>query len=172
MNVRVRTALPGEEALLTELCMRSKAHHGYDEAFIPVEGGRESRYEDGVFLTAGQHKGQMLHALLQKTATPLPAVILMADDKQILLSSQIDPSEDDPTSDGIFRAGVLANVLQLLKLPDGTVKVLVEGRERVRIVEFIENDELVEVTPNAIRLRKRHLDPHERKRAARSQTDA
>ena len=64
---------------------------------------------------------------------------VMADDKQILLSSQIDPSIDDPTSDGIYKAGVLANVLQLLKLPDGTVKVLVEGRSRVRIVEYLEN---------------------------------
>ena len=55
---------------------------GYDEPFIPVEKGRLSRYEDGVFLTAGQHKGEMLYALLQKTTTPMPAVIVMADDKQ------------------------------------------------------------------------------------------
>jgi len=59
---------------------------------------------------------------------------VMKDDKQILLSSQIDPSVDDPTSDGIYEVGVLANVLQLLKLPDGTVKVLVEGRSRVQIL--------------------------------------
>ncbi len=65
---------------------------------------------------------------------------VMADDKQILLSSQIDPSDDDPAVDGIYKAGVLANVLQLLKLPDGTVKVLVEGIARVRITDFIEND--------------------------------
>ncbi len=65
---------------------------------------------------------------------------VMQDDKQILLSSQIDPGEDDPTSEGIYRTGVLANVLQLLKLPDGTVKVLVEGRTRVRITEFLPND--------------------------------
>jgi ATP-dependent Lon protease len=64
---------------------------------------------------------------------------VMADDKQILLSSQIDPTVDDPDTDGIYRVGVLANVLQLLKLPDGTVKVLVEGKARVRITEFIEN---------------------------------
>ncbi len=60
---------------------------------------------------------------------------VMADDKQILLSSQIDPSVDDPAIDGIYRVGVLANVLQLLKLPDGTVKVLVEGKGRVKITE-------------------------------------
>ncbi len=65
---------------------------------------------------------------------------VMQDDKQILLSSQIDPGIDDPTSDGIYKVGVLANVLQLLKLPDGTVKVLVEGKARVRITEYLTND--------------------------------
>jgi ATP-dependent Lon protease len=69
---------------------------------------------------------------------------VMADDKQILLSSQIDPAEDDPETDGIYRTGVLANVLQLLKLPDGTVKVLVEGQTRVKIVEFLENEDFFE----------------------------
>ncbi|WP_372572517.1 endopeptidase La [Ruegeria jejuensis] len=69
---------------------------------------------------------------------------VMQDDKQILLSSQIDPAVDDPDSDGIFTAGVLANVLQLLKLPDGTVKVLVEGQARVRITEFLENEDFFE----------------------------
>ncbi len=69
---------------------------------------------------------------------------VMQDDKQILLSSQIDPAVDDPTDDGIYNVGVLANVLQLLKLPDGTVKVLVEGRARVKITDYIENDSFFE----------------------------
>jgi ATP-dependent Lon protease len=69
---------------------------------------------------------------------------VMQDDKQILLSSQIDPSIDDPESDGIYKAGVLANVLQLLKLPDGTVKVLVEGKSRVRITDYIDNPKFFE----------------------------
>ncbi len=69
---------------------------------------------------------------------------VMSEDKQILLSSQIDPGVDDPTTEGIYRAGVLANVLQLLKLPDGTVKVLVEGKTRVRITEFLANDRFFE----------------------------
>ncbi len=69
---------------------------------------------------------------------------VMAEDRQILLSSQIDPTIDDPVAEGIYKAGVLANVLQLLKLPDGTVKVLVEGKSRVRITEFIENDRFFE----------------------------
>jgi ATP-dependent Lon protease len=64
---------------------------------------------------------------------------VMKDDKQILLSSQVDPSVDDPGTDGIYRIGVLANVLQLLKLPDGTVKVLVEGKSRVKITKFVSN---------------------------------
>ena len=55
---------------------------GYDRPFMPVEGGRMSRYEDGVFMTAGQHKGEMLYALLQKTGTKLPDVIVITDDKQ------------------------------------------------------------------------------------------
>jgi ATP-dependent Lon protease len=69
---------------------------------------------------------------------------VMQDDKQILLSSQIDPSADDPKADGIYKTGVLANVLQLLKLPDGTVKVLVEGKARVRITEYLKNDRFFE----------------------------
>ncbi|NNL73336.1 MAG: endopeptidase La, partial [Silicimonas sp.] len=75
---------------------------------------------------------------------------VMQDDAQILLSSQIDPGIDDPTTDGIFRVGVLANVLQLLKLPDGTVKVLVEGRARVKIVEFLDNDQFFEAKAEAL----------------------
>jgi len=71
---------------------------------------------------------------------------VMQDDKQILLSSQVDPGEDDPQEDGIYRTGVLANVLQLLKLPDGTVKVLVEGRGRVTITDFVANESFFEAS--------------------------
>ncbi|WP_072777470.1 endopeptidase La [Marivita hallyeonensis] len=71
---------------------------------------------------------------------------VMADDKQILLASQMDPSDDDPQTDGIYKAGVLANVLQLLKLPDGTVKVLVEGQRRVRITNYLNNDDFFEAS--------------------------
>ncbi len=69
---------------------------------------------------------------------------VMGEDKEILLSSQIDPAVDDPTPEGIYKTGVIASVLQLLKLPDGTVKVLVEGRRRVRILEFLDNDAFFE----------------------------
>ena len=75
---------------------------------------------------------------------------VMSDDKQILLASQVDPGVDDPGAEGIYRTGVLANVLQLLKLPDGTVKVLVEGRTRVRITEFLPNDRYFEARAEAL----------------------
>ncbi len=64
---------------------------------------------------------------------------VMKDDKQILLVAQKNANQDDPTEDDIHRVGTIASVLQLLKLPDGTVKVLVEGVERARINSFIEN---------------------------------
>ncbi|MHA3915560.1 endopeptidase La [Halovulum sp. GXIMD14793] len=75
---------------------------------------------------------------------------VMRDDKQILLSSQMDPAQEEPDTESIYRIGVLANVLQLLKLPDGTVKVLVEGRQRVQITEFLENDAYFEAQADLI----------------------
>ena len=65
---------------------------------------------------------------------------VMKDDKEILLVSQKDASEDDPSAETIYMTGVLANVLQILKLPDGAVKILVEGKSRVQIEEFVPND--------------------------------
>ena len=76
---------------------------------------------------------------------------VMKDDKRILLSSQIDPSIDEPQTDGIYKVGVLANVLQLLKLPDGTVKVLVEGGVRVKIINFVDNKFFFEANASEIR---------------------
>jgi ATP-dependent Lon protease len=73
-----------------------------------------------------------------KSVRALEAV--MRDDKPILLTTQIDHAAEDPGFEGMYRVGVLANVLQLLKLPDGTVKVLVEGKTRVKITEFVENE--------------------------------
>ncbi len=63
---------------------------GYPETFIPKGGSRMALYEDGVFLTAGQHKGDMLAALLDRTATPDPAVIVVADDKADNLQAVLD----------------------------------------------------------------------------------
>src|SRR5690554_2919929 len=57
----------------------------------------------------------------------------MRADKQIVLVAQKNPSDDDPAPDSLYQVGTLATILQLLKLPDGTVKVLVEGVERASI---------------------------------------
>ena len=65
---------------------------------------------------------------------------VMQDDKQILLVAQKNASQDDPTPEDIHSVGTVGTVLQLLKLPDGTVKVLVEGSKRARIVEFADNE--------------------------------
>ncbi len=69
---------------------------------------------------------------------------VMAESKKILLVTQKSPSEDDPTSDDIHLIGTVGTILQLLKLPDGTVKVLVEGIERVKIESFNERSEFIE----------------------------
>src|SRR6516162_6384846 len=64
---------------------------------------------------------------------------VMRSDKQILLSAQKNAGDDDPAPDAIYPIGTLASVLQLLKLPDGTVKVLVEGTARARVLRYTEN---------------------------------
>lgn len=63
--------------------------------------------------------------------------VAMAADKQILVATQKSAAEDQPTEEGIYRIGTLATVLQLLKLPDGTVKVLIEGVKRAQITRFL-----------------------------------
>ncbi len=65
--------------------------------------------------------------------------VAMAADKQILLVTQKNATEDQPSEKSMYDVGTLATVLQLLKLPDGTVKVLVEGVKRGRITRFIQN---------------------------------
>ncbi|MFT3731543.1 MAG: endopeptidase La [Hyphomicrobium sp.] len=64
---------------------------------------------------------------------------VMRADKQILLAAQKNASDDDPAPDAIYEIGTLASVLQLLKLPDGTVKVLVEGNARAKITRYTSN---------------------------------
>ncbi|MGY2293486.1 endopeptidase La [Pseudomonas sp. SDO528_S397] len=64
----------------------------------------------------------------------------MTGDKQILLLAQRNPADDDPGEDALYRVGTIATVLQLLKLPDGTVKVLVEGEQRGAVERFMEVD--------------------------------
>jgi ATP-dependent Lon protease len=64
---------------------------------------------------------------------------VMRADKQILLAAQKNAGDDDPAPDAIYQMGTLASVLQLLKLPDGTVKVLVEGTARAKVVRYTDN---------------------------------
>ncbi|MEL6477593.1 MAG: endopeptidase La [Pseudomonadota bacterium] len=75
---------------------------------------------------------------------------VMREDRQILLATQKDAGVDNPEHDDIYRIGALANVLQLLKLPDNTVKVLVEGRSRAEITGFRDNPEFFEAEAQEI----------------------
>src|ERR1700732_3253709 len=75
---------------------------------------------------------------------------VMKNDALIMLATQKNASDDDPTPDSIYETGTLASVLQLLKLPDGTVKVLVEGLERARVQKYSDRSEYYEATPVAL----------------------
>ncbi len=70
---------------------------------------------------------------------------VMRDDKQILLVTQKNAAQDDPAADDIYGVGTVSTILQLLKLPDGTVKVLIEGGRRASIREFVENQNFFQV---------------------------
>ncbi|AFC86589.1 endopeptidase La [Frateuria aurantia] len=74
----------------------------------------------------------------------------MEGDRQILLVAQRSPDIDDPTAEDLYEVGTLAGVLQLLKLPDGTVKVLVEGQSRVRIKDYQDDSEMLVATAQVI----------------------
>ncbi|MBA8904077.1 MULTISPECIES: endopeptidase La [unclassified Phyllobacterium] len=91
---------------------------------------------------------------------------VMGVDKQILLATQKNAADDDPQSDAIYSIGTIANVLQLLKLPDGTVKVLVEGIARAEITSFSDREDYHEA--NATTLAEPSEDPVEIEALARS----
>ncbi|WP_135210110.1 endopeptidase La [Vitreimonas flagellata] len=94
---------------------------------------------------------------------------VMRKDKQILLAAQMDASEDEPSTDRIFMVGTVATVVQLLKLPDGTVRVLVEGGQRARITRFESNDEFFEAEIEP--LEETNEDTPEARAIARAVTD-
>src|SRR5512135_3457840 len=71
---------------------------------------------------------------------------VMSDEKQILLLTQKNKDDDDPGADGLHRIGTLATVLQLLKLPDQTVRVLVEGKSRARVTGFVPRTDFFQAT--------------------------
>ena len=74
----------------------------------------------------------------EKSVAALEAA--MGENKQLFLVAQLDPGEDDPDRDALYDLGVVASAMQLLKLPDGTVRVLVEGAQRARLVSLGEKD--------------------------------
>jgi ATP-dependent Lon protease len=84
----------------------------------------------------------------EKSVRALEAV--MKDDKQILLVAQKNAAQDDPSADDIYRVGTVSTILQLLKLPDGTVKVLVEGGRRAKITGFRDTDSYFEAFVEAM----------------------
>ena len=75
---------------------------------------------------------------------------VMKNDGLIMLATQKNASDDDPTPESIYKIGTLASVLQLLKLPDGTVKVLVEGLERARVETYSDRSDYYEATAVAL----------------------
>src|SRR5579863_4648529 len=91
---------------------------------------------------------------------------VMRGDKQILLATQRDRDQDDPAPKDIYDVGVVANVLQLLKLPDGTVKVLVEGRSRAQVVAFTAQAEFYEA--NIAPIVEEGGEPHEAEALSRA----
>ena len=91
---------------------------------------------------------------------------VMQDDKQVLLLAQKNAAEDDPTPDDIYDVGTVATVLQLLKLPDGTVKVLVEGGQRARVTGYVDNADFFEA--QAVLLEEPASDDQEMEALSRS----
>jgi ATP-dependent Lon protease len=75
---------------------------------------------------------------------------VMADDKEMLLVSQKDGDQDDPASSDMHDIGTIGSVLQMLKLPDGTVKVLVEGQSRAQVLDYLDNDNFFEASALAL----------------------
>ena len=65
---------------------------------------------------------------------------VMANDKDMLLVSQKDGDQDDPQTADMHEIGTIGSVLQMLKLPDGTVKVLVEGQSRAKMLDYLDNE--------------------------------
>ncbi len=96
----------------------------------------------------------------ERSVAALDAAMML--DKQILLVAQKNAADDSPAGDQIYRTGTVSSILQLLKLPDGTIKVLVEGQRRARVVDFIEKDDylnaVVTLVPSSPAADKNELD--------------
>jgi len=85
----------------------------------------------------------------------------MDDNKRILLTAQRNASQDEPEAEDLYKIGTIANILQLLKLPDGTIKVLVEGSERARILHLMGQEEFFKAQISKIESNDSSLDARE-----------
>jgi ATP-dependent Lon protease len=83
----------------------------------------------------------------------------LSSDRLIFLAAQQDATTNDPAEEDIHRAGTVSHIIQLLKLPDGTVKVLVEGRARARVLHYLPNDRFFQVSTEEI-VPERIAGPH------------
>jgi len=111
-----------------------------------IEQKTEANGEDGLYavlplrdIVVFPHMIVPLFVGREKSIKALEEV--MGVDKQILLATQKNAADDDPAPDAIYEIGTIANVLQLLKLPDGTVKVLVEGTARAKVSKFTDRED-------------------------------
>jgi len=91
---------------------------------------------------------------------------VMQEDKQVFLATQKNAGVDDPSYDDVFEIGTIGTILQLLKLPDGTVKVLVEGTHRAKIKKYLDNDKFFEA--EAEKVEDRNDDSQEQKALSRA----
>jgi ATP-dependent Lon protease len=94
--------------------------------------------------------GQVVPLFVGREKSVEALEVAMTGDKDILLVAQLDPQCDDPEGDDLYDVGVVAQVLQLLKLPDGTVRVLVEGQSRARLLGLEERDGYVMAATEAL----------------------
>lgn len=85
----------------------------------------------------------------------------MEDDKQILLAAQKSASQDEPEPEDLYRTGTVANILQLLKLPDGTIKVLVEGGERAKVLNYLGTEDYFQAQVSLLGNESEGLDERE-----------
>ncbi|KAB2659039.1 endopeptidase La [Brucella tritici] len=118
-------------------------------------GGSEAGGSDGLYavlplrdIVVFPHMIVPLFVGREKSIRALEEV--MGVDKQILLATQKNAADDDPAPDAIYEIGTIANVLQLLKLPDGTVKVLVEGTARAKVSKFTDREDYHEAYAAAL----------------------
>jgi len=77
----------------------------------------------------------------------------MSGEKKIILCAQKKAHNNNPEPKDIFSVGTLANIIQLLRLPDGTLKVLVEGAERVKIIKYLESENIFRVSADILEVR-------------------